>query len=157
MKVKFYETNKNHPVYKHELAPWEEYDNIVALEETRMGTVPAIGIWYEEKWLRKWRRALKKASEAREEAQLPPGWKKTMNFGKRTGYRGPDGSVTFGPPRGAAPPSQSSAQAAPSVQPAPSADSPGTRRRQRAAAAAAAAATTTRRRRRRRTLPSRSR
>ena len=40
VKVKFYETNKNHPVYKHELAPWEEYDNIVALEETRMGRCP---------------------------------------------------------------------------------------------------------------------
>ena len=130
--MKFYETNEKHPVF--ELAPWEEYDNIVALEETRMGTAPAIGIGYEEKWLRKWRRALKKASEgvklAREEAQLPPGWKKTMNFGKRTGYRGPDGQRVTSVPAAwreherttAAPPSQSSAQAAPSAQPAPSAD-----------------------------------
>ena len=30
-------------------------DNIVELEETRMGNAPVIGIGYEEKWVRKWR------------------------------------------------------------------------------------------------------
>ena len=57
VRVKFYETKEKHPVYKYELAPWEEYDNIVELEETRMGNAPVIGIGYEEKWLRKWRRS----------------------------------------------------------------------------------------------------
>ena len=145
VKVKFYETNAIYEVYMDMLAPWEESENIMVLEETRIGECACDGI--KENGWEVAQGAQGLGGEGAGGSAAPPGWKKTMNFGKRTGYRGPDGQRVTSRPAAwrreherttAAPPSPSSAQAAPSRSRRPRQISPGTRRRQRAAAAAAA-------------------